>query len=129
MIIMRGLLKKGITFQWLREHQAEFEVVKECLTDSRLLCLFDLTLDPFIKMNFSHLHGMGYILVQLQKIGTRWESCVMTPTQSLYVIVEMEALAVHYEMKFFPTFQIVVNHHHLVGVFFKPVAKVENKRL
>ena len=66
---LRALLKKGVVFQWLAEHENEFVDVKNLLTSPLIVKYFDPSLPTSILTDASSLHGLGYVLVQHEPDG------------------------------------------------------------
>ncbi|CAB4060950.1 unnamed protein product [Lepeophtheirus salmonis] len=63
---MRQLLKSGVVFNWLQEHENSFNKTKEMITSDAIVPHFDTTKETFLLTNTSHLHGIGYTLVQIE---------------------------------------------------------------
>jgi len=88
---MRALLGKNTVFQWLPEHQEEFNRIKTILTDKMLTCHFDPKLPVHLLTDASRHHGLGYALCQPSSDGSlRLITCgskSLTPTQQRYATV------------------------------------------
>ena len=77
------LLKKGTTWNWLPEHQATFEKIKDILTSDMVILPFDPNLDKILLTDTSRLHGMGFALIQIKKGNIRliqWATSSLTLT-------------------------------------------------
>ena len=137
---MRNLLKKNVHFLWNRELVTEFETVKQLLTGELVVKPFDPELKTMLLTDASRLHGLGYALVQSNPDGSlrliKCGSCALTPTQSRYATIELEALAIVWAIRkctFYlygiQHFTVVTDHNPLVGIFKKDVACIDNPRL
>ena len=65
---MRQLLKKNVAN--VADHQLEFEKAKKILTSPLIVHPFDPNLPTQLVTDASRLHGMGYILLQVEKKKT-----------------------------------------------------------
>ena len=136
---MNSLLKKGVQFLWLPDHQAEFEMIKKLLTSDLVVKPFEVGLRTELLTDASRLHGLGYCLVQWKDGEKRLitcGSCALTDCQTRYAVVELELLAAQYAMKkcrhFLlgcPEFALTVDHKPLLGIFKKDICDIENPRL
>ena len=137
---IRGLLKKGIVFQWLPEHEEEFVVVKQLLTSPLLVHYFDASLPTSLLSDASKLNGLGYVLLQHAEDGKvrliQAGSRSLTPAEGNYAPIEQECLGAvwamekcRYFLKGCPTFLLVTDHQPLIGIFKKDLSEVENRRL
>ena len=87
----------------------------------------------------SHLHGIDFALVQVNKNKLALIQCgsaSMSPTQSRYGTVELECLAIvnaiqkcHYYLAGITRFEVWTNHGALVGAFEKHLHLLQNQRL
>ena len=59
---LRALTAKKNVFQWLEEHQEEFEKIKRLLTSDMVVMHFDPSLPVTILTDASPLHGLGYAM-------------------------------------------------------------------
>ena len=137
---IRGLLKKGVQFQWLAEHEAEFCSVKQLLTSPMMVHYFDSNLPTSLLTDASKLNGLGYVLIQNDKDGKirliQAGSRSLAPAEVNYAPIEQECLAVVWAIercKYFlygcPEFRLVTDHQPLLGIFRKDIGEVENRRL
>jgi hypothetical protein len=138
---MRRLLKKDVEYQWLNEHEVEFQKVKALLTSDLLVKPFDPSLKTDLLTDASCLHGLGYALIQHEKDdkGIRLVtcgSCSITDAQKRYAPVELECLAIvwaitkcSFWLRGSPGFRVVTDHNPLLGVFQKPLGEIDNPRL
>ena len=140
MLRMRQLLKKGTAYQWLAEHQEEFEQVKKLLSSELLVKPFDVNLPTELLTDASRIYGLGYMLLQREEGGKpriiKCGSCALTDCQRRYATIELECLAMqwavskcdHY-LRGIKKFTIITDHKPLVGVYSKPLHEVDNTRL
>ena len=137
---IRDLLKKGIAFQWLPEHQKEFETAKRQLASDMVVKYFDPKLPTELLTDASKLQGLGFALVQREPNGQmRLIQCgsrSLNSAEKNYATIELEALAIqfgiqkcrHYLLGL-QKFKVVTDHNPLVGIFKKDIDGMENKRL
>ena len=64
---LRPLLKKGSAWVWEKEHEEEFNKIKNLLTSPTIAKPFDDAKDTILLTDASRLHRLGYALVQKQK--------------------------------------------------------------
>jgi len=138
---MRKLLKKGVGFNWLEDHQNAFERAKKILCSEMLIKTFDPQLPTEILTDASRLFGMGFALIQREQGSNAIRlitcgSCSLTPTQQNYSTTELEMLAVCYGiakcsfyLKGIHHYVVVTDHKPLIGCFAKDLNDIENKRL
>lgn len=139
-ICLRQLLKKGVAFTWLEEHQQEFDKVREILTSDLLIKPFDPTLRTELLTDASRQHGLGYALLQRVPDGStnliQCGSRSLAPAETRYATIELECQAIqwamnkcrHYLMGM-PTFTVVTDHRPLLGIFAKSLDQIDNSRL
>ncbi|KAL7882909.1 hypothetical protein SRHO_G00005670 [Serrasalmus rhombeus] len=93
---MRDVLREPTTFKWTDKAQKSFQKVKELITKSSALALFDPALPTIVSTDASD-YGIGGVLSQLHPDNTEktvaFASCALTPTERKYSVVEKEALA------------------------------------
>ena len=137
---LNQLLKKGVAFNWLPDHQTAFDKIKEVLTSDLLVKYFDPSLRTELLTDASRPKSLGFALIQkddqdrirLIQCGSR----SLIPAESRYATVELECLAIQWAVKKcrhflmgLPIFKVVTDHRPLVGVFAKPLFEVENARI
>ena len=123
------LIRKDVSFIWLPEHQATFEMIKSKLTDNLALHHFDPSLPTTLLTDTSHLHGIGFILVQTPKIGAKrvipCGSRSLTPAETNYATIELKTLAISWAilkcdfffLKGMQHFEVCTDHRPLLGTF------------
>ena len=93
---LRELLVKEHAWLWGEEQQRSFDRVKEVLTVSQILALFDPNLETVLSPDASS-HGLGAVLLQRQVSGelqpVAYISRAMTATEKRYAQIEKEVLA------------------------------------
>ena len=138
---LRRLLKKKVIFQWLPEHQSDFEKIKELLTSSAVVGFFDSTWRTELLTDASKTKGLGFALMQrhpetgetkLIQCGSR----SLTPAGENYATVELEAKVIQYgviKCKHYllgcPIFKVVTDHRPLVSVLKKYLDDTMNSRI
>ena len=93
---LRELLIKGNQWMWGEPQQRAFSCIKEILTSSPVLALFDPNSGTIVQADVSSF-GLGAVLLQTQSTGdlkpVAFISRSMTPTEQRYAQIEKEALA------------------------------------
>ena len=136
---LRLLLKKGIAWIWLPEHQAAFEEVKRALLSSLLVQPFDPALKTELLTDASRLKGLGYALIQRDCLNNirlvQCSSRSLSSAETRYATIELECLAIQWaieDCRYYLLgceFRVLTDHRPLVGVFEKPLADLANTRL
>ena len=89
---LRPLLKKGNAWVWEKEHEEEFNKIKNLLTSPTIAKLFDDAKETILLTDASRLHRLGYALVQKSRKGElsliQCGSHTLTPTQQRYATIE-----------------------------------------
>ena len=127
---LRGLLKAGTAFQWLREHQDEFDQVKRLLTSPSIVSFFDRDRYTELLTDASRKKGLGFALIQRDLQGqTHLIQCgsrSLTGAEENWATIELEAKAIEYGilksrhyLLGHPRFTVVTDHRPLVHVFAK----------
>ena len=81
---LRALTAKKNVFQWLDEHEEEFDKIKCLLTSDMVVMHFDPNLPVTILTDASRLHGLGYATGYFVNGRFRVVACgskSLTPTQ------------------------------------------------
>ena len=123
---IRDLLVKGNQWVWAEPQQRAFNQVKQMLSTSPILALFDPQLDTVVSADASSF-GLGAVLLQRQPEGqmkpVAYISRSMTPTEQRYAQIEKEALALTWACERFSdyliglVFHIQTDHKPLVPLF------------
>ena len=101
---------------------------------------FDSSLPTELLTDASHLHGLGFVLIQRLPNGAprliHCGSCSLTSCQKNDATNELECLAImwavskcSFYLKGMPNFQVITDHKPLLGVFNNPLFELENVRL
>ncbi len=137
---LRKLLKKGVEFVWLPEHDEAFRKAKEILTNSVCTSHFNPSLKTVLMTDASRLHGLGFALMQyddqnrpkLIQCGSR----SLSTAEANYAVIETEMLAVqwavnkcHHYLAGADNFTVATDHRPLVGIFAKRMDDVTNPRI
>ena len=123
---LRDLLSKKNQWTWDQAQNQAFTAVKEALTKSPNLALFDPNLETTVSADASS-YGLGAVLLQTQPNGERravaYVSRSMTPTETRYAQIEKEALALTWACERYSDyliglrFSIETDHKPLVPLF------------
>ena len=136
----RPLLQKNSCYLWLAEHEQAFNEVKRRLSSPPVLTYFAVNCPTLLATDASRLHGLGFVL--LQRVDGIWKlvqagSRFLTPNESRYAMIELEALGACWAMKKYdmflqglPHFKLVTDHQPLIPILnSKGIADVDNPRL
>ena len=123
---LRDLLSTKNQWTWGHAQKQAFSAVKEALTKSPILALFDPNLETTVSADASS-YGLGAVLLQTQANGERrpvaYVSRSMTPTETRYAQIEKEALALTWACERYSDyliglhFNIETDHKPLVPLF------------
>ncbi len=140
---LKLLLKKGIRFHWLPEHQAAFEAARSLLSSSKMLAFYNAMRQTRLICDASRLFGLGFVLKQevepdvWRKVqaGSRF----LSPAETRYAMIELEMLAIAWAAKKCAMFiegmpksrlEIWTDHQPLVPILERYLLpEIENKRL
>ena len=133
------LLKAGVQWQWLPEHQQAFDIIKSKLTKNLGLHHFDSSLKITLITDASRT-GLGFALIQMPTSShPRLIQCgsrSLIPAEKNYVAIELECLAISWAigkcsffLKGIPHFSVITDHRPLLGTFSKPLSGLLNPRL
>ena len=141
--VLNNLLKKGVTFCWLPDHEVAFNAVMKSLVTTLSLHHFDASLCTRLITDTSCLHGLGYALVQTKSEVDLQPICVLqcgsrslNSTERNYSTIELECLGIQWALKKcyhflrgLHDFDILTDQRPLVGLFAKLLNLVDNPRL
>ena len=129
---MRSLLSKDVVWSWDANHRRELDDLKEVLTSSPILSLFDPAKQHKVSADSSK-GGIGAALLQLEDDGwhpVAYASRALIPTEQEYVQIEKEALAVTWGMLRFDQylgglrFQVETDNKPLFTLYERPLVSV-----
>ena len=128
---LRDLLSSKSQWCWEEPQQRAFAEVKEAVSRSPVLALFNPSLDTTVSADASS-YGLGAVLLQRQADGERrpvaYASRAMTPTEQRYAQIEKEALAITWACDRFTDYLMGLQFH--VETDHKPLVPLfGNKRL
>ena len=138
---LRELLKPRNEFYWDSVHDKAFAETKETLANTPILAYYDPKRQTSLHVDASRLHGLGFVLNQLQDDGS-WRmvqagSRFITETESRYAMIEIELLGIAWAVKKcrtflqgLPHFEIVTDARPLVPILNKyQINEIDNPRL
>ena len=139
---LRALLKQGVQYQWLEEHEKCFVQVKKMLTSECCLAAFDSSKWESTRLLVDgSKEGVGWILTQdgdqPGQVKIVWAgSAALRPAQTRWPPIMIELLAVvtgieacEYFLKGHPRFQIVTDHAPLQQILKMPLRDVPPRLL
>lgn len=122
---LRELLKKDNQWQWLQQHQNEFDNIKLLLTTTPILKYYDESKDVVLSVDSSK-DGLGAVLLQ-NNFPIAYASKSLNNTQKGYAQIEKEMLAITYgcqrfhQYLFGKKFIVESDHKPLESIFVKPL--------
>jgi len=140
---LKPLLKKGIKFDWLVEHQAAFEAARVHLSSTKTLAYYNVSKPTRLICDASRLFGLGFVLKQ-EVEPTVWKvvqagSRFLSSAETRYAMIELELLAIAWAAKKCSSFiegmpktqlEIWTDHQPLVPILERySLPEIENKRL
>ena len=104
------LLKKSVTLRWGEQEKCSFNVLKKCLTETPLLCLYDKNLPVKLACDASS-YGLGAVLSHVFPDNTdrpiAFASRTLNKSEKHYSQLDKEALSIMFGIKKF--------HQYLFG--------------
>ena len=140
---IKSLLKKGVMFQWLPEHQTAFEKAREHLASPKTLAYYCPRRLTRLIVDASRLNGLGFVLKQRQddeswravQAGSRF----LSSAETRYAMIELECLAIAWaceKCRMFvdglprKQFQVWTDHAPLVPIIERQaLPDISNRRL
>ena len=138
---LRSLLKESNEFLWTDEHRQHFEKSREMLCKVPVLAYYDPSRKTKLFTDASRIHGIGFILKQLQNDGSwrmvRAGSRCLTSAESRYAMIELEMMAIVWAihkcrlmLEGMKHFDVVTDHLPLIPILNKyTMDRVDNPRL
>ena len=133
--LLNDLLKKDVPYNWTKQHQEIFEILKEKLTTAPILSYPDFN-QSFILSTDASTTGLGAVLSQKDNEGREhpiwYASRTLSPAEKNYYITEQEALAVVWAVKYFRrylennTFIIYADHSALQWLLNQPTKEKDS---
>ena len=140
---LKSLLKKGVMFQFLPEHDVAFRAAREHLASSKTLAYYCPRRMTRLVVDASRLNGLGFVLKQKQDDGL-WRavqagSRFLTSAETRYAMIELECLAIAWACDKcrmfvdglpFKQFQVWTDHAPLVPILNRQaLPDIANRRL
>ncbi|XP_059091067.1 uncharacterized protein K02A2.6-like [Tigriopus californicus] len=123
---LRALTRKHVPFKWEKEHQREFDALRQALSEDTQLAFFNMSLKTHVIVD-AHRDGLGAILAQGPTIESArpmaMASRSTSSTEKRYPQLDLEALAVDFGLRRFRPY-LLGNPHVLVHTDHKPLAAV-----
>ena len=137
--VVQALLKKDTAFLRLEDQQTAFDSLKSNLISTLALNHFDSSWNTRLITDTSRLRGLGFVLMQHKDDKTKVVQCgsrSVSPAEKNYSTLELELTAIVwavYKCDFFlkgiSKFEVVTDHHPLVGIFAKALSQIDNARI
>ena len=122
---IRALLKKDADFQWLPEHQAAFDEIKQILSSDPVLSFFDQNKDTVVQADASST-GLGACLIQ-DDHPIAYASRSLSESEQRWSQIEKELLAIVFATERFHHYiygrdvQVLNDHKPLETIMKKPI--------
>ena len=136
---LRPLLKKDVVWQWLADHDAAFQKMREILTSDMMVSHYDPELPTELLTDASRLYGIGYALLQKKPDGKRTlircGSRSLTSAETRYAVIELECMGIAWgveQCRYYLAgnkFHVVTDHRPLIGIFKKGMNEITNARI
>ena len=136
---LQSLQKKDTAFLWLEDQQVAFDRLKSDLISALALNHFDPSWNTSLVTDASRLHGLGFVLMQHNGDETKVVQCgsrSLSPAEKKYSTLERELTAIvwaihkcDFFLKGIGKFEVVTDHHPLVGIFAKALPQIDNARI
>ena len=122
---LREILAKNVAWHWDERHDAAFEKLKNLVTSTPVLKLYDVTKPIRLQVDASK-SGIGAVAIQ-DGHPIAYGSKALDDTQAQYAVIEKELLAICFGCKKFHDYVfgkpviIETDHKPLLGVMSKPL--------
>ena len=125
--LLYQLLKKGVKWQWNRQHDEAYSTAKSALQDDSLLVHYDSTRQLVLACDASQ-YGLGVVLSHIMDDGQErpvaYASCTLTPAEKNYSQLEKEALGVVFAVKKFHNY--LFGRHFIIESDHRPLSYLFN---
>ena len=135
---LRKLTEHGTAWNWLSEHEEEFQKIKDVLSDSANLAPYDPKRKTELLTDASRL-GLGFVLIQFDEVSKRWRliragSTALKKAQKRYPPIQLELLGLawalqscRYYLRAHPGFMVKTDHNPLVGLLKRDIRDTSDK--
>ena len=135
---LRKLTEKKTAWNWLPEHEEEFQRIKDLLSDTANLAPYDLKSKTELLTDASRL-GLGFVLMQFDEVSKRWRlikagSAALKRAQKNYPPIQLELLGLtwalqscDYYLRAHPGFMVKTDHNPLVGLLRRDIRDTSEK--
>ena len=135
---LRKLTEQRTAWNWLPEHEEDFEKIKDLLSDTANLAPYDLKSKTEMLTDASRL-GLGYVLIQFDEVSKKWRliragSAALTKAQKNYPPIQLELLGLtwalqscNYYLRAHPGFMVKTDHNPLVGLLKRDIRDTSEK--
>ena len=135
---LRKLTEQRTAWNWLPEHEEDFEKIKDLLSDTANLAPYDLKSKTELLTDASRL-GLGYVLIQFDEVSKKWRliragSAALTKAQKNYPPIQLELLGLtwalqscNYYLRAHPGFMVKTDHNPLVGLLKRDIRDTSEK--
>lgn len=128
---LRNLTHNNVRFNWTEKHDKELNSLKQLISNSPILKIFNPDLDITVQCDASS-EGLGCVLLQ-NNSPVSFASRTMTKSEKRYAQIEKELLAICFAMEKFHYFvyghrvTVQSDHKPLIPIFSKDLDKVSNR--
>ena len=135
---LRELTHNNTTWNWLPEHEEDFQRIKNVLSDTANLAPYDPKRKTELITDASRV-GIGFVLVQFDEVAKKWRlvwanSTALKGAQKRYSPIQLELLGLTWALqscKFYlrgnPGFLVKTDHNPLVGLFKRDIRDTSEK--
>ena len=135
---LRKLTETRVAWNWLSEHEEDFQRIKDILSDSANLAPYDLKRKTELLTDASRL-GLGYVLIQYDEVSKRWRliragSTALKKAQKNYPPIQLELLGLawalqscNFYLRAHPGFLVKTDHNPLVGLLKRDIRDTSEK--